>query len=566
MNQKVNGRRALNLVSFSLCATLHLTATELEKPNIIYILTDDQEYALLGCTGNALIHTPHIDKLAAEGILFTNMHVSSAISTPSRTCMLTGRYERSHGVNFNSGTSLSEEAWNDCYPMHLRRNGYYTGYVGKNHTPIGRGGYESGLMEKSYDYWYAGHGHLRFYSKEFQPIFKYSKEDTQVEIINEGALDFLKTENRKLEGPITNARGLKGAVRFLNERPKDRPFFLNVCFNLPHGAGAGNMQQRPTDDANYKTLYRDIEIPLPAHYIARKDIKTPKLPHTVFHPEDRQKGYDYVDTPAALRERIIREMEAMTGIDRLVGNLMAELKRQKIEKNTILVFCSDHGIFKGEYGLGGKSLCYEKTTHVPLIIYDPRSQKEDRAYQSDALVMSEDIPATLLAYAGIEKPKTYQGFSLLPLINKKVTQVREYAFTENLWSTHFGNPRCESIQNKEWKYIRYYKNNNLSAVDKIKHYAELGLADNSLYRVSNYDAIRYRIFVDAPFNGEKPVYEELFNLKKDPLEANNLIAKKRYKKLIEQLRKECQKGVVYARGQGKPRVYLETETTEAIPN
>lgn len=102
-----------------------------ERPNIVFILTDDQPYSLLHCTGNKLIQTPNLDKLAKEGVLFTNAHVSSAISTPSRTCILTGRYERNHGVNFNSGTSLSAEAWRLAYPCILRANGYYTGYVGK---------------------------------------------------------------------------------------------------------------------------------------------------------------------------------------------------------------------------------------------------------------------------------------------------------------------------------------------------------------------------------------------------------------------------------------------------
>ena len=108
-----------------------------ERPNIIFILTDDQPYSLLHCTGNELIETPNLDKLADEGVLFTNAHASSAISTPSRTCILTGKYERNHGVNFNSGTSLSAEGWAECYPNLLRENGYYTGYVGK----------------KSYAYW-----------------------------------------------------------------------------------------------------------------------------------------------------------------------------------------------------------------------------------------------------------------------------------------------------------------------------------------------------------------------------------------------------------------------------
>lgn len=94
-----------------------------DRPNIVFILTDDQSYDLLGCTGNPVVQTPNIDKIAQEGILFTNAHVTSAICTPSRISILLSQYERKHGVNFNSGTSVSDTAWENSYPVILRNNG-----------------------------------------------------------------------------------------------------------------------------------------------------------------------------------------------------------------------------------------------------------------------------------------------------------------------------------------------------------------------------------------------------------------------------------------------------------
>lgn len=173
-----------------------------ERPNIVFILTDDQPYSLLHCTGNKLIQTPNLDKLAKEGVLFTNAHVSSAISTPSRTCILTGRYERNHGVNFNSGTSLSAEAWRQAYPCILRANRYYTGYVGKNHTPIGDRGYETGLMDNSYDYWYGGHEHLGFYPKEKHKIFKNAKIILRLKYWKKECLTFLTLMKDRLKKPF----------------------------------------------------------------------------------------------------------------------------------------------------------------------------------------------------------------------------------------------------------------------------------------------------------------------------------------------------------------------------
>ncbi|MFI3248573.1 MAG: sulfatase-like hydrolase/transferase [Rikenellaceae bacterium] len=518
-----------------------------ERPNIIYILTDDQPYSLLGCTGHPLVQTPNIDRLAAEGVLFTNAHVSSAISTPSRTCMLTGRFERNHGVNFNSGTSLSPEAWSEVYPVVLRDNGYYTGYVGKNHTPVGEKGYDTGLMDSSFDYWYGGHEHLGFYPKGRHKIFHGADADTQVEILEEGVMDFLSP----------NERNLKGAVHFLDSRPEDQPFFLNVCFNLPHGNGTKSMKMLDSDPEIYRTMYRDQEIPIPEFYIARDEIITPKLPAELLHAEDRQDIYDYVDNIEDLREINIREMEAVTGIDILVGNLVDELKRQGLDKNTVIIFCSDHGILNGEFGLGGKSLCYELCTHVPMIVYDPRAPKSQRKTINDELVLTIDISKSILDYAGVEAPESYQGESVKPMLEGEKESLREYLFTENLWSTQFGNPRCESVQDKEWKYIRYYKNTNISALDRAREIKAMGLPAMTIYKTNLTDVITYRIFAEARFNGEEPVYEELFNLKSDPKESTNLAGNNIYSDVLEKMREECDVQLRYARGTGAPRVCVD---------
>ncbi|MFI8602893.1 sulfatase-like hydrolase/transferase [Cellulophaga baltica] len=520
-----------------------------ERPNIVFILTDDQSYDLLGCTGNAVVQTPNIDKIAQEGILFTNAHVTSAICTPSRISILLSQYERKHGVNFNSGTSVSDTAWENSYPVILRNKGYYTGWVGKNHAPIGKGGYDSGLMKQSFDYWYAGHGHLGFYPKDNHRIFNDAIAFTQPEIINEGVDEFLDP----------NARKLKGALHFLENRPADKPFMLSINFNLPHGAGTRSMKLKEDDDAIYKTMYRDLELPLPENYIAKKDIRSPKLPADLLKAEDRQEGYNYVDTPEGLKERYIRELEAMTGIDRLVGNLRKKLKDLKLDKNTIIIFTSDHGLFGGQQGLGGKALCYEQTTHVPIIVFNPKAPKKQKGLKSDALVQTIDIAPTMLAMAGVTPPSTFQGKNISSLITGSTTEVRNYVYTENLWSTHFGNPRCEAIQNKEWKYIRYYKNNNFSASKEIKYAKEIGIPINEmLYSMHDPQVAIYRDYIEAPLHGEKPVYEELYNLKNDPNELSNLANNPQQSEVLANLKKQWKVEITNARGTGKAEVYRYT--------
>lgn len=543
--------------SLSLLFLLVLTAfgRAQEHPNIIFILTDDQSYYLLGCTGNEIVQTPNIDRLASKGMLFTNAHVTSAICTPSRVSILLSQFERKHGVNFNSGSSVSDEAWSQSYPVLMRNNGYHTGWIGKNHAPIGKGGYESGVMEKSFDYWYSGHGHLGFYPKERHRIFDDAIANTQPEIINESVDDFLDP----------NARKLKGAVHFLENRPKDKPFMLSVNFNLPHGAGTSSMKLKATDDNIYKSLYRDMEIPLHKNYVAKADIKTPKLPRDVLRVEDRQSGYDYVNTPEKIKERYLRELQAMTGIDRVVGNLLQKLKELKLHKNTIIIFTSDHGLFGGQYGLGGKALCYEQVTHVPFVVFDPNMPIKLRGIKTDALVQTIDIAPTLLSYANVKIPQTFQGKNIKPLVYGEEEDVREYVYTENLWSTQFGNPLCDAVQNKTWKYIRYYKNTTFSATKKIRYAKALGIKLNKmLYETHLPDIAIYRDYIERPLRGEQPVFEELYNLKEDPYELHNQINNPKHEAVLVALRKKWEEKIRFARGDEYPKIY--TYTSDEKPN
>jgi len=528
-----------------------------EQPNIVFILTDDQSYGMMGCTGNTIVQTPNIDRLADQGTLFTNAHITSAICTPSRISILLSQFERKHSVNFNSGTSVSAEAWEKSYPVVMKKAGYYTGWIGKNHAPIGDGGYQSGLMDKSFDYWYAGHGHLSFYPKDRHKIFNDARANTQVEIITEGVNSFLDT----------NERRLKGALQFLEERPKNKPFLLSVNFNLPHGASTSTMKLKPEDDEIYKSLYRNVEIPLSKNYIAKADIQQPKLPSDLLRVEDRQVGYDYVDSPKETKERYTRQLQAMVGIDRMVANLRNKLKELKLHKNTIIIYTSDHGLFMGEQGLGGKSLCYEKTTHVPLIIMNPKVKRKHRGIKSDALVQSIDIAPTILNYGEVAPPTEFQGKNISILTTGSSQEPRKYLYTENLWSTQFGNPRCEAVQNKEWKYIRYYKNNTFSASKKIAIAKQLGIDENKmLYAVHDSDIAIYRDYIESPLKGELPVYEELYNLKKDPNELHNLIENGQYSAILKNLKAVWKIKIEFARGVGNPKVYRYTIDSQLQSN
>jgi len=303
-----------------------------------------------------------------------------------------------------------------------------------------------------------------------------------------------------------------------------------------------------------------MKIPLPESYIAKADIKVPKLPSDVLRANDRQASYDYVDTPESLRERYIRHMQAMTGIDGLVGALRERLAELQLDDNTVIIFTSDHGILNGQYGLGGKALCYEYATHVPLIIYDPLAREKATGKQIDELVQSIDLAPTMLSLAGIPLPLEFQGKDLSAILAGEEKPVREYLYTENLWSTAFGNPRCEAVQNKQWKYIRYYENNTLSASRRIEVAQQLGVAQSKILNTSSHDPdiAVYRDYVESSLEGEPAVLEELFNLSEDPHEAFNLARSDQHKAVLEQMRNVWKEQIAIARGTGTPKVLRYT--------
>lgn len=499
-----------------------------KQPNIIFILADDQRFDELGCTGHPIVKTPNLDRLAKEGARFTNSFVTSASSMPSRTSLLTGQWERRHTIGWNSGSALSQNQWNQTLPMLLRQNGYVTAYVGKNHTP--------GLRSWDFDYYYASYlGHLNFYPKEKHSIFKNAGANTQPEILREGAINFMATDSQFVE------RAGDKAGLFLHERPKDKPFFLYLCFNVPHGVGTGSMKQLPTDDGLYRTAYRNVksQMPLPPGYLAEADVITPKLPYTVY--SGKQIGqYNYRRTPEALREQYVRICQTVTGIDQVVGQILEQLERLGQADNTIIVYSSDNGILHGEHGYGGKMLLYEPSIRVPLIIYDPRIPSKQRGQSMDELVVLQDVAPTLLDLCGLSNPSVMQGRSLLPLLHGKKTGWRRDFFCEGLALLQ-EYPLMQGVRSEEWKYIRYWAN-----------------------RETPPD---YREILNLGLQGEVPCYEELFHLTSDSLEQKNLASDPKYKAQLDKMRTRCTELLRETRGNPKdlPGIPI-AEWTKEMPD
>jgi arylsulfatase A-like enzyme len=488
-----------------------------ELPNIIYILGDDQRRDYLGCEGHPVLRTPNLDHLANSGIRFSQAFCTSPACTPSRTSHYTGQWERKHGINFNSRSSLSPTAWELSFPMLLKQAGYFLGWIGKNHVPAGGGsrGYDSGYFESVFDYWYGNHWHSGFYPKEFAEggsIYRNAASDTQVEIFTEGVMDFLEPDRRFRSGMET----------VLPERPVDRPFCLCVTFNLPHDVGTDTMQLRPEDDGLYRNVYRDQQhlLQVPASYVPYETaFEYPRLPRSVYNGHYIPQ-YDYVKQPHTLRERQVRTCQTLTGIDRFVGRLRERLDIMGLADNTVIVFSTDHGLHHGEHGLGGKCFLYEEDIRIPLIIHDPRRSMAGKPKVRAELVVVPDLAPTIMDLCGLQKPDSMQGTSLVSLIDDCATTWRDEIFTEQLMDIQ-NYPRSESIRTATWKYIRYFaRTEDPSQVNKPYR----GTLDS------------YNDCLLSSLTSEQPVYEELFNLREDPGENLNLASDGQFRDTMETLR------------------------------
>ncbi len=393
------------------------------KPNIIFLLTDDQRWDSLGCMGNPVVQTPNIDEMAAHGALFKNMYVSISICAPSRACFLSGQYAQRHGVH-DFATPLKPQAFENTYPAILRNNGYYTGFVGKYGV-----GQEKDLPRQFFDYWHD----------------------------------------------------------FLNQCPKDKPFCLSISFKAPH-CQDGDPRQFIYDPAD-EVLYKDVTIP-PAP--ASDPAEWEKFPDFFKADNEARTRWEIrFSTPKLYQTMVKGYYRLITEMDRAVGDIRKKLKEKGIDDNTVIIFAGDNGFFLGEHGMAGKWYAYEQSIRVPLVIYDPRLPDSLRGRKISEIALNVDVAPTILSLAGATVPQTMQGESLVPLLENKPVPWRQDFYYEHLVKIKT-IPQSEAVVSLQYKYIVY--------------------------------------------PGQVPLYEELFDLQKDPLEQKNLAGEAIYKSVLEHMR------------------------------
>lgn len=386
-------------------------AADVTRPNILFILADDQRNTTLGCAGDAIVQTPHIDSLAKEGVRFSNAFVTTAICAASRASILTGLTERTHGYTFGE-PPVPRPFTEAAYPALLRKAGYRTGFVGK--FGANYEGFEEAAM---FDV---------FHDRDRPYVKKQADGSTR-------HVDEINTEQ---------------AIQFLDSTSAGQPFCLSVSFSSPHGEDGDLENHFPCIDA-VKGMYEDVTFPAPR-------LGDPAIfdAHPTFLKEsmNRVRYHWRWDTPEKYQKNMRAYYRMLSGVDVMVGRMLEALKERDLADNTIIVYMADNGYYMGDRGFSGKWSHYEESLRVPLIIHDPR---HPRGAVVDAFALNLDIAPTLLALAGVAIPSHYQGKSLLPvLVGEKPADWRTSFYAEHRMN-HLQIPKWEGIRDTRYVYARY---------------------------------------------------------------------------------------------------------------
>ncbi len=387
------------------------------RPNIVFLLADDQCTYSMGCYGNADVQTPNLDQLAREGLVFDNHYDTTAICMASRASILTGKYEYRNGCNFEHG-SLLRRHWAESYPMLLKKAGYMTAFAGKIGLVVADQPDAKGqLPEEDFDSWGAGPGQTSYVTGKNASIAHYADEYPHSTLAY-GAFgrDFIRAAARS-----------------------KRPFCLSISFKAPH---------RPdTPDPRFDDVYAGKAFTKPKNY-GRENGRH-------FSKQSRQ-GRQYARFTDWKYDRdydgvMARYYQQVYGIDVAVGMIRAALERYGIARNTVVIYTSDNGFLCGSHGYGSKVLPYEESSRTPLIIFDPRHPTSGRQLRCGALTGNIDLAPTILALAGVRAPEGIDGHDLLPLYDDPNADVRAALTLMNVW----GPPAVHSLSilTKNWKYI-----------------------------------------------------------------------------------------------------------------
>ncbi len=475
-------KRMIILFLFCLSAGLLVscsTSDEKKPPNILFIAVDDLRPEL-GCYGTEYVKSPSIDRLADNGIVFTQSYCQSAVCNPSRASLLTGlRPDRIKVWDLRTDfRNTSPDVV--TLPQHFKNNGYHTVGIGKiyhNVLPDSLSWSEPKLHIKGYpfdpDAVYRNEENVAALEEKKQKIIAEGREQRYIDRIGEWYLKDVAYEIVDAPDDVYfDGAQTEVALEKIEELSnKEKPFFFAIGFYRPHLPF--NVPKK------YWDMYERENIPLAENDYVPKDAPLMAINNlrelrgysdfkTILHPGDGQLDED--------KTRALKHgyLASVSYIDAQVGRLINKLKELKIDDNTIIVLWGDHGWKLGEHGSWCKMTNYEIDTKVPLIISTP--QLKGKSIKSKRLVEFVDVYPTLCDLAGISIPETLEGISVVPLIENPDRSWKKAAFSqflrEGIWVAPDGIEYMGySIRTENHRYTEWvnWETNELAAIELYDH-------------------------------------------------------------------------------------------------
>lgn len=398
---KLLGGAAASLAGYDL-----LAGAVDRRPNIIFILSDDHRWDVMGCAGHPFVKTPAMDRLAKEGVMFRDSFVTTSLCSPSRATFLTGQYAHRHGVinNFTPWRS-----GNVTYLELMKKAGYDTALIGKWHMP-GRGLPKLRGVDEFISFTAEGGQGVYF---DCPLVVNGFETERKGKYITEDLTDY--------------------ALRFI-EKKRTAPF----CLHLAHKA----VHHRFQPPRHLEKIYGDADLGLPAE-------SDPFVSFTDHHIK-------YQGLTGTLGKLYRNYCRTVTGLDEQIGRVLRKLDELGIAQNTIVIYTGDNGYLWGEHHEMDKRLAYEESIRVPFLIRYP-GLIPDPGRVSSRTVLNLDVAPTILDLAGVPVPAWMQGRSLKRVLAAENTLWRDSWLYEHFTDYPFPVPGICAVRTGRYKYIEYQK-------------------------------------------------------------------------------------------------------------
>jgi arylsulfatase A-like enzyme len=418
------------------------------RPNIVFIMTDDHAAHAISSYGSKLIKTPHLDRLAREGMRFANAFVTNSICTPSRAVILTGKYSHLNGVPVFNHIDNTQP----LVSKYLQAAGYYTGMIGKWHLGGNNPNRPNDGSPTGFDYWNILPGQGAY----FDPVM--------IEM----------RQRKKLTGYTTDII-TDLSMDFIKKRPTDKPFFLMYHHKAPH------RNWQPAE--KYRKQYENYEPPIPATFDDDYKGKSDASRNATMHIDADLNDTDTKGKPpaglsgAALKKwKFTRYMQdylaCVQSVDDNIGRFLDFLDQSGLAENTIVIYTSDQGFFLGEHNFYDKRFMYEEALRTPFIVRWPKRIKAGTV--SKSMILNLDFAPTFLDAAGAKIPADMQGRSLLPLFAGKTPRdwrtsmyYRYYHPGHHNVAAHYG------VRTMRYKLIYFHKLDQWELYDLQKDPGEM---------------------------------------------------------------------------------------------